>query len=455
MNADDTIAAISTPPGRGGIGIVRISGPRSLAIASILFHAESGHWVPAANQAYVGRVRGADGEDLDYSVATYFKGPRSYTGEDVVEFGCHGSPLVLRTVLDLALGAGARMAEPGEFTLRAFLNGRIDLSQAQAVRDLIDAQTMFQARIAMRQMEGSMAAALSPVKRILIDAAVHLESSIEFVEDDITPEARSSLTAKLGEARETLGELERTFSVGRLVREGFDLAIVGRPNVGKSSVFNRLVGSERAIVTEVPGTTRDALREHVSISGIPVRLIDTAGIRETSDPIEQIGIDRSRRAIADADVSLVIFDRSEPIALEEIALLESIPKGSRLVLMNKCDLPAAGSASLGESAGTTIEVSALTGRGFDKLIGALLDLLGAGAAAEHDDAIITDARQHQAIRRATDLLSGAMELMEGGELEEIVLLRLRGALAALGELTGETLTDDILAQIFSTFCIGK
>jgi tRNA modification GTPase len=454
MNADDTIAAISTPPGRGGIGIVRISGPRSLAIASGLFHSESGQWLPAPNQAYVGRVRRPDGEDLDYSVATYFKGPRSYTGEDVVELCCHGSPLVLRTVLDLAVGDGARMAEPGEFTLRAFLNGRIDLTQAQAVRDLIEAQTMFQARVAMRQLEGSMAAALSPVKQILVDTVVHLESSIEFVEDDIEPEARSRLTSKLGEATGALAELERSFSVGRLVREGFDLAIVGRPNVGKSSVFNRLVGSQRAIVTEVPGTTRDALHELVSISGIPVRLIDTAGIRETSDQVERIGIERSRRAIADAEAALVIFDRSEPITSEDMALLDSIPQGSRLVLLNKCDLPTAAGRAV-EDAGTAIEISALTGYGFDKLTSALLELLGVGTAPQRDDAVVTDARQHQAIRRALDLLAGGIELMEAGELEEIVLLRLRGALAALGELTGETLTEDILAQIFSTFCIGK
>jgi len=456
MNADDTIAAISTPPGRGGIGIVRISGAASIHIASKIFHTESGEPFQAPNRAYAGRVASPAGYYLDQCIATYFKAPHSYTGEDVIELCCHGSPVVLRQVLDLVLNNGARTAEPGEFTLRAFLHRRIDLAQAQAVRDLIDSQTAFQARVAMRQLEGSLAASLSPVKQVLIDTIVHLESSIEFVEDDISPETRAPLLNNLRRTRETLVNLERSFALGRLVREGFDLAIVGRPNVGKSSVFNRLVGTERAIVTEIPGTTRDTLGETVSISGIPVRLIDTAGIRETTDLVESIGISRSRRAIADADVSLLVLDRSEALTSDDLNLLEAVPKESRLVLMNKCDLASASEMNMPEEiAAGAISMSALTGYGFDCLTAALLDRLGANGLVDEDSAIVTDARQQQALRHTMGLLSNAIALIEAGELEEIVLLRLKGALSALGELTGETLTEDILAQIFSTFCIGK
>ena len=456
MNTGDTIAAISTPPGRGGIGIIRLSGPSSVSIASKIFHSDTLNSFNTPNHAYVGQAIGPEGKPLDHCIATYFKAPHSYTGEDVVELCCHGSPVVLSAVLSLALSTGARTAEPGEFTLRAFLNRRMDLTQAQAVRDLIDAQTLFQARIAMRQLDGSLAAKLAPVKQIVIEAAVHLESTIEFVEDDIDPSQMSALAAKLERARDIVAELERSFSLGALVHNGFAMAIVGRPNVGKSSVFNRLVGNDRAIVTDIPGTTRDALYENLSIGGIPVRLIDTAGIRQTVDPIESMGIDRSKRAIADADILLLILDRSERLTTDDLQLLESVPRESRLVLLNKCDLAAASGASLSQEFGAgAIAVSALTGQGFDVLTETILKRLGADGAVEQDSAIVTDARQHHALERTAELLRTAIALMQGGELEEIILLRLRGALSALGELTGDTLTEDILGQIFSTFCIGK
>lgn len=454
----DTIAAISTPPGRGGIGVVRLSGPASLSISQDIFQPESEAALNEPNRAKFGRVVDpATGEPIDEAVFTYFKEPHSYTGEDVVELSCHGSPLVLRRVIEIVASRGARMAEPGEFTFRAFFNRRIDLAQAQAVRDIINAQTEYQARVATRQLEGGLSKRLAPLKAELVEIIVHLESSLEFVEEDISPEAISELLSRLNKIIESLGEIASSFSFGRYLREGFDLAIVGRPNVGKSSIFNRLIGADRAIVTPQPGTTRDALYESASISGVPVRLIDTAGIRETSDVVESIGITRSRAVIADADISLLVLDASEPLTNDDIRLVDQVPRERRIIIFNKTDL-------LGKLKPGFLEpseeievkaVSALTGSGFEQLTGAILRRLSGDASTERDDIMITDARQAQAVQRAVEQLSDARDLIERGELEEVILLRLHGALHTLGEITGETLVEDILTQIFSTFCIGK
>jgi tRNA modification GTPase len=463
MFSDDTIAAISTPPGRGGIGIVRLSGPDSLDMSTSFFRSESSE-VGTPNRAQVGRVVDpATDELLDEAILTYFKAPRSYTGEDVVEISCHGSPIILARVLQLAIKRGARVAEPGEFTFRAFFNKRLDLAQAQAVRDIIDAQTQFQARVATKQLEGALSKRVTPLKNALVEVIVHLESSLEFVEDDISPEAASTLLAKVADVIDELTAIGNSFSFGRYLKEGFDLAIVGRPNVGKSSVFNRLVGSDRAIVTELPGTTRDALYESTSISGVPVRLIDTAGIRETTDFVESIGITRSRAAIADADISILVLDASSSLEKDDLTLLDSVPKERRIIALNKTDLPNLLEEQPCEETGihplelldNLIRISALTGSGFEDLTSKIFERLSGAAATERDDIMLTDARQHAAVQEAIEHLSDARQLMSRRELEEIVLLKLRGALAALGEITGETLTEDILGQIFSTFCIGK
>jgi tRNA modification GTPase len=463
MLSDDTIAAISTPPGRGGIGVVRLSGPAALEIATSISRSESGAPMSAANLAQFGRVIDpTTGDTVDEVILTYFKAPRSYTGEDVVEISCHGSPIILERVLRMVFDLGARISEPGEFTFRAFFNKRIDLAQAQAVRDVINAQTQYQARVATRQLGGELSARLTPLKDALLEVIVHLESSVEFVEDDISPEVASTLLIRLTSVIEALIEIADSFSFGRYVKEGFDLAIVGRPNVGKSSVFNRLIGSDRAIVTELPGTTRDALYESTSISGVPVRLIDTAGIRETTDRVESIGITRSRAAIADADISLVVLDASRPLQPEDLELLDSVP-AARIIALNKTDLPNLMEEQLFDETGVhlgelydgVVTISALTGSGFDELTAKIFERLSGDAATERDDIMLTDARQHAAVRKAIEQLSDARGLLKQGELEEIVLLRLRGGLAALGELTGETLNEDILGQIFSTFCIGK
>lgn len=443
---------------------MRLSGPDSLKIATAFFRSESEAESGVPNRAQFGRVIDpATGELVDEVILTYFKAPHSYTGEDIVEISCHGSPIVLARVLQLAIERGARVAEPGEFTFRAFFNKRIDLAQAQAVRDVINAQTQYQARVATRQLKGELSSRITPLKDALVEVIVQLESSVEFVEEDISPEAASTLLEKLGGVIDALTAIANSFTFGRYVREGFDLAIVGRPNVGKSSVFNRLIGSDRAIVTELPGTTRDALYETTSISGVPVRLIDTAGIRETTDLVESIGITRSRSAIADADISLLVFDASSPLRKEDLDLLVSVPEARRIIALNKTDLPNLLDVELYNQTGihlaewqdNVVSISALTGSGFEVLTAKFFERLSGDAATEHDDIMLTDARQHAAVQKALELLQDARDLMIQRELEEIILLRLQAALVALGEITGETLTEDILGQIFSTFCIGK
>jgi tRNA modification GTPase len=455
VRLDDDIAAISTPPGRGGIGVVRISGRNALAMAGRIFQSDGKLAEPG--KVTFGRILEPEsGEVVDRVVASYYKSPHSYTGDDVVELSCHGSPLILNRVLGLLTSMGARIAEPGEFTMRAMVNGKIDLSQAQAVRDLIDAQTNYQARLASRQLEGALAKRLAPLKKNLIDVVVHLESAVEFVEEDISTDSLAELDSKLIGTIAGLEKIASSYSFGRIVAEGFNLAIVGRPNVGKSSVFNRLVGADRAIVTEVPGTTRDMLRETTAIEGVPVRLVDTAGIRHTSDPVETIGIDRTWSAIADADMSLTVLDGSEPLTPDDHALLEAVSSEKRVLLVNKTDLPRKLDLdALSKDGDAPVMASALTGEGFEQLTGALFQRLCGGHATERDDIMLTDARQHQAVERTLSRVSDARSLLTQREHEEIVLLRLREALDCLGEITGETLTEDILSQIFSSFCIGK
>jgi tRNA modification GTPase len=466
MLKGDTIAAIATPPGRGGIGVIRLSGAESLNIASRIFRASGQTFKP--NQARFGRLFDPQSEALiDEALLTYFKAPHSYTGEEVVELSCHGSPVVLRRVLELVTANGARIAEPGEFTFRAFVNRRIDLAQAQAVRDVINAQTAYQASLATRQLEGAFSKRLAPLKESLITIIVHLESSVEFVEDDISPENLARILEKIESLIAALEQFAAGFAFGRFVKEGFELAIVGRPNVGKSSVFNQLVGRDRAIVTAIAGTTRDALYESASIAGVPVRLVDTAGIRETADVVESIGIKRSRAAIADADIVLLILDNSEALTADDKRLLEEVPVERRIIALNKsdiaCRLTGFGvetavemqASSRTQEARQGLAISALTGAGFEALRDLIFSCLSGDAATERDDLLITDARQQQAVRTALEQLQAARHLIIEGELEEIIILKLQTALTALGDITGETLTDDILGQIFSTFCIGK
>jgi tRNA modification GTPase len=452
--AVDTIAAVSTPPGRGGIGIVRLSGPQAASIAAQLVRLR--HPLEHARSRLADVLDDADSATaarIDEAVVTYFQAPNSYTSEDVVEVAAHGSPVVLELLLRRAISLGARLAEPGEFTQRAFLSGRLDLTQAEAVRDLIDAQTLTQARQAAGQMGGALSRRVAPVKQSLLELIALLEAGIDFAEDDIEVTPQAEIARRIAELTPPLTALEASFSRGRIVHDGLTLAIVGRPNVGKSSLFNRLVEHDRAIVTATPGTTRDLVTERISLEGIPLELVDTAGLRESMEEAEQLGIARSREALADAALVLVVLDATQPLNEEERNLLAAVEGRPALVAINKSDL-ATQHPSAAEIAGlAALSTSALTGEGIKVLRDRLIDLATGGAASE--PGMLTNLRQHQAVSTALSALADAAQANGRGIPHEMILLDLYRALWALDSLTGQTTPDDVLNLIFSKFCIGK
>src|SRR5208283_2453044 len=335
---DDTIVAIATPSGRGGIGVVRLSGADARAIARPMLRLAHEHDLEAGRAHFGELMEPASGERIDEVVVTFFAKPHSYTTDDVVEISCHGSPVVLRHVVEMAIASGARLAQPGEFTMRAFLNGRIDLTQAEAVRDLIESQTLYQAQVAARQLEGALSKRLQPTKQKLMELVAVLEAGVDFAEDDVSVMPDEDIVSRIATVCAPLRELLASFAFGKVVHEGLTLAIVGRPNVGKSSLFNRLVERERAIVTATPGTTRDLVSETVSMGGIPVRLVDTAGIRTALDEAESIGVRKSMEALADADLVLVVLDAAQPVTEEDRDLLNQVDARPAIVVANKCDL---------------------------------------------------------------------------------------------------------------------
>jgi tRNA modification GTPase len=444
LHPGDTIVAVSTPPGRGAIGIVRISGPDAKAVAqSLLRHAPDWRtWT-----ASLAELVDEESRTIDRVVVTCFERPRSYTAEDVIEIACHGAPVVLRFCVERAIAAGARLAEPGEFTLRAYLNGRIDLPRAEAIRDLIGATTLYQARVAAQQAEGSISRRLAPLKEQLLELIALLEAGIDFAEDDISIPPDAELLRRIGPVIEGTRRLALSFSYGKLVSGGLSLAIVGRPNVGKSSLFNRLLEQDRAIVTDIPGTTRDLVSEIASIGGIPVRLIDTAGIRTAEGPVETLGIERSFQAMADADLVLLVVDMSRPDTGEEFALPGGV---RRVVAANKCDLPAARPAIPG-----SLPVSALTGEGVGALREAILRAAAPEEDLERESGFITSVRHERLLHESLECLEKARLAIETHIPHEMLLLDLYGALRPVDAITGATTADDILNRIFSTFCIGK
>lgn len=451
----DTIVAISTAVGRGGIGVVRLSGPRAREVAAPLLRLR--HEL-AAGRARFGEVMDmATGAVLDECVATYFAAPHSYTGEDVVEIAMHGSPVLLEYAVRECCTAGARLAEPGEFTQRAFLAGRIDLTQAEAVDDLIGSSTLEQARVAARQLGGALAKEVAPVKETLVALIATMEAGIDFAEDDIDVMPAEQIAAKIAEVRVPLEALERSFAYGRVVRDGFRLAIVGRPNAGKSSLFNRLVERDRAIVTATPGTTRDLVTERVAIDGIPVDLIDTAGLRDASDEAERMGIAKSHEAMADADVVLLAVDATVGISQEDRAVLE---RGA-LLAWNKSDLvddvraAADSSRTLAEDGATEVRTSAMTGEGIAELRAAIVRAVAGNAGGLREAGMLTNLRQHQAVEQALAGLDSARAAVDAGIPHEMIMLDLYEALRGLDALTGATTTEDVLRLIFSKFCIGK
>jgi len=401
--------------------------------------------------AHAARLIDREGRTVDQVVVTFFEKPHSYTAEDVVELSCHGAPVVLRHAVERALEAGARLAEPGEFTLRAYLNGRIDLPQAEAVRDLIEATTLYQARIAAQQAEGSVSRRLAPLKEQLLEIIALLEAGIDFAEDDVSVAAPPEILRRLRPVTEGVRALAASFQYGNLVRSGLTLAIVGRPNVGKSSLFNALLEQDRAIVTEIPGTTRDLVSETAAIGGIPVKLYDTAGIRDSAGRIESLGIERSYQAMADADLTLVVIDLSHPSASEDHALIERARRQGRWLLIgNKSDLPAAGPAIPG-----ALRVSAHTGSGIPQLRDAILAAVAPHGVLEQETGFITSLRHEQLLRESIQYLEKAHTAVESSIPHEMLLLDLYAALSPVDAITGATTADDILNRIFSTFCIGK
>jgi tRNA modification GTPase len=448
----DTIVAIATPGGRAGLGIVRLSGPAAHAIACALIARETS-LVP--RHAMVARLRAV--EDVrDQVVVTYFAGPHSYTTEDVVEIGAHGSPVVLQRIVQSALSLGARLARPGEFTFRAFINGRIDLTQAEAVADLIEAVTPRQARAASDQLDGRLATEIRRLESLLFDLAARLEASLDFPDEGyhfVEPdEARAELVRIQGDVDGLLDDAR----TGQLVRDGVRVVIAGRPNVGKSSLLNRVVGSDRAIVATQPGTTRDVIAETLDVNGVPVTLVDTAGVRDALDDAEREGVRRALDAAGAADLILLVLDLSTPLTIEDQRLLALTAGRTRVVAANKSDrVRAWDPADLGS--GAWCAVSSLTGQGVPELMSLVASTIGASVETS-DSPRITNERHVHLLRRCSAALARAIEesaRRDGGAPEEVLLFEMADARAALEEVAGRRTREDVLARIFERFCIGK
>lgn len=451
----DTITAIATPVGEGGVGIVRLSGGNALPILKRLFQPMRGSDRYKPQLLRYGRIHDETGSPVDEALAVYFKAPHSYTREDVVEIHCHGGALPLRRTLELALQAGARLAEPGEFTLRAFLNGRIDLAQAEATLDLIQARTQTGMRLALDQLGGRLSRNVQAARNSLIGALAYLTALVDFPEDDVPDqEVKQPL-------RDALKQVERLYAgadQGILYRYGARAVLVGRPNAGKSSLLNALLQVERAIVTPIAGTTRDTLEETANLGGVPVVLIDTAGITATDDPVERIGVERSRRALASADVVLLVVDRSAPLTDEDRAIAALTHHGPTVLVQNKADLPVLLDPTPlindHPSLQGRVITSVATGQGLDELGDVVAQTLlgGAGLTGE---TLVTNPRHRDALSRGVEHLQSAVEALDLGVPIDLVAVDVTAAVQALGEVTGETVGEDLLATIFSRFCIGK
>ncbi|HSM84653.1 MAG TPA: tRNA uridine-5-carboxymethylaminomethyl(34) synthesis GTPase MnmE [Candidatus Limnocylindrales bacterium] len=451
MNLDDTIVAIATPPGRGGIGVVRLAGAESRAIAAAMLRLK--HELQPGRALFGDLVEPESGERIDEVVVTWFAKPHSYTADDVVEISAHGSPVVLRHILELAMARGARLAQPGEFTMRAFLNGRIDLTQAEAVNDLIESQTLYQAKVAAQQLEGVLSRRLQPIKKRLVDLIAVMEAGIDFAEDDVAVISGDEIRQRINAIQQPLEQLLESFAYGKIVHEGLTLAIVGRPNVGKSSLFNRLVERERAIVTATPGTTRDLVTETVSLGGIPLKLVDTAGIRQAKDEAESIGIRKSYEALSEADMVLVVLDSTQDLSAEDHLVLEACKGRRALAVANKADLDGARRFDL--EGFEIFRTSALTGQGIDGVREEILRQISGHSRGEQETGFLTNVRHKRLVEECITSLDAARQATMRRIPHEMIMLDLYGALRPLDAITGETTTDDILNLIFSSFCIGK
>ncbi len=456
MHEQDTICAVSTPPGEGGIGIIRVSGRDAVVIASGIFRPrkDSGFAPGTSHTLRYGHVVDpATGEAVDEALVSVMRAPATYTREDVVEINCHGGMVPLWRTMNLLVAAGARQAEPGEFTKRAFLNGRIDLAQAEAVMDIIRAKTDLAHRAANEQLLGGLSTEIFALRNALLSIIASVEAGIDFPEEDIETESGRPLGDEVARQCEAVNGLLSGFAYGRILRDGFATAIVGRPNVGKSSLLNALLKQDRAIVTEVAGTTRDVLEEYLNIAGIPLRILDTAGIRHSQDRVEQEGIRRSLAAIASADIVLVVLDGSQPLTPEDRRVLAETEGKSAVAVINKSDLPQ--KLVMPGQPVTQIALSCRTGSGLEELRRIIAGMVKQGTLSSREHAWAVNRRHREALEQAQDGLVRALESIRSGLSPEFIALDLRCALDSVGLIIGATYTEEILERIFSDFCIGK
>jgi tRNA modification GTPase len=462
-NDDDTIAAISTPLGEGGIGIVRISGRSALTIAEKIFSSSRNKSLRDRHSFTLTRGYILDPltrSKIDEVLISIMRSPRSYTKEDIVEINCHGGMISLRKILELVLKQGARLAEPGEFTKRAFLNGRIDLSQAEAVLDLIRSKTDESRRIAVEQLQGGLSEKVVSLRDRLTDICVNIEAYIDFPEDEIGTTSKKEMLSSMHEIDADLQKLVKTYDEARFFREGISTAIVGRPNVGKSSLLNALLQKDRAIVTEIPGTTRDVIEEYLNINGLPLRIMDTAGIREVHDVAETEGVKRSLKSIENADLVIAMFDQSEPLKDEDIEVAEKIRNKNVIITLNKCDLPTAIdenslSSCIMNPASCILNISATRGDGIDELKDTILKSCLKNWRENREGVVVTNLRHRTAIESACESMGRAARSLTGNQPIEFIALEIRDSLDKLGEIVGAVTSEDILNKIFIDFCIGK
>ncbi len=473
---EDTIAAIATAPGEGGIGIVRISGEESLTILEKIFTRVKKEYIandevfPTAHNREIGSsilprrmhygfVRdNFSGDLIDEVMAVYFKGPYSYTAEDVVEIQCHGSLVSLRKILTLVLKNGARLAEPGEFTKRAFLNGRLDLSQAEAVIDLIRAKSDKSFDVALNQLEGVFSENIRQIRARLMDSLVNITVNIDYPDEDIEQLTFENLVRELTAVRCKIEEMLKTADTGRIITEGFKISIIGKPNVGKSSLMNALLKETRAIVTEVPGTTRDTIEEMLTIRGIPVKLTDTAGIRETDDIIEKIGIEKSKEAFNNADLIIFMADKSRPLDEEDFSIIRQIGGKKAIVILNKIDLPQAFKGSEIKKLlpdASVIEASMAGGQGIEDIENVIENLVYGGQVRQKDSMLVTNVRHKNLLEEAESALGDAIEMAQACQPLELLEIDVNRAYECLGAIIGEAVEEDIINEVFARFCLGK
>jgi tRNA modification GTPase len=457
--ASDTIAAISTPMGEGGIAVIRVSGPESIACVERIFSSKHKlSEVPSHTVHYGYIVHPDTKERVEEVLVTVMRAPRSFTREDVVEVSCHGGIVSVKNVLELLLEQGARLAEPGEFTKRAFLNGRIDLAQAEAVIDLIRAKSDRAFRIALKQAEGKLSQEVREIRHELIELMAHIEVNIDYPEHDVEEMTAAFIQEKCEKAIAKIDRLLGSAEQGKILREGIVTAIVGRPNVGKSSLLNALAQENKAIVTDIPGTTRDVIEEYVNLNGIPLKLLDTAGLRETSDVVERIGVEKSRSALSEADLILLVINQNEPLLEEEKQLLEQLKDKNCIVLLNKIDLPRNVELSYIEALyppERIVMISAKEGEGLDRVGKAIGDLFLGGKLESHDMTYVSNIRHIHLLKRAKQSLIDAKEAAEQRVPIDLIQIDVRTSWESLGELIGDAVGESLIDQIFSQFCLGK